>query len=120
MNAPNARITLEALRGMKSAGRKFAMLTAYDFPMAAAAQAAGVHSLLIGDSLGNVVLGQANTRGVPLELMIWLGQAVRRGAPQAYFVGDIPFESMQIGDDGVVRAAERFVAECGCDAVKFE
>lgn len=105
---------------MKTAGEKFAMLTAYDFPTATAAQAAGVHSLLIGDSMGNVVLGHPTTRLVPLDLMILLGQAVRRGAPRVYLVGDVPFESMQAGTDGVIRAAQRFVSECGCDAVKVE
>lgn len=105
---------------MKAERRKFSMLTAYDYPTAAAAQAAGVHSLLVGDSLGNVVLGHANTRGVPVDLMIVLGEAVRRGAPDVYLVGDIPYLAMQGGDDAVLRAAERFVRDCGCDAVKFE
>src|SRR5262249_28880581 len=96
------------------------MLTAYDYPTAVAAQAAGLHSLLIGDSLGNVVLGHSTTREVPLDLMIVLGDAVRRGAPDVYLVGDIPFVAMQAGDDGVIDAGARFVHECGCDAVKFE
>ncbi len=114
------RVTLEDLRRMKAAGEKFAMLTAYDYPTAAAAEAAGVHSLLIGDSLACVVLGHENTRGVSLELMIELGKAVRAGAPHVYFVGDVPFKAMQAGDEGVLSAAERFTREAGCDAVKFE
>lgn len=113
-------ITLDTLLAMKRAGRKFAMLTAYDHPTAAVAQDAGVHSLLIGDSLGTVVLGHPNTRSVPLALMIELGKAVRRGAPRVYFVGDMPFECMAAGDDAVVAAALRFRDECGCDAVKIE
>lgn len=113
-------ITLDTLRHMKTAGRKFSMLTAYDHPTAAAAQFAGVHSLLIGDSLGNVVLGHETTRDVPLDLMIVLGKAVRRGAPLLFFIGDIPFAAMQAGERGVADAARRFVGECGCDAVKFE
>jgi 3-methyl-2-oxobutanoate hydroxymethyltransferase len=120
MSGQAPRIWLSTLRNMKARGQKFAMLTAYDYPTAAAAQAAGVHSLLIGDSLGNVVLGELTTRTVPLDLMIILGTAVRRGAPAVYFVGDIPYVSMQQGEDAVLRAAERFVRECGCDAVKFE
>jgi len=114
------RITLADLRRMKAQGRKFAMLTAYDYPTAVAAQAAGVHSLLIGDSLGCVVLGHDSTRRVPLELMLVLGEAVRRGAPRVYLVGDVPYESMLAGEQGVLEAARRFVAEAGCDAIKFE
>lgn len=116
----STRIELADLRTLKAQGRKFAMLTAYDYPSAAAAQAAGVHSLLIGDSMGCVVLGHQNTRGVPLDLMITLGEAVRRGAPCVYLVGDVPYESMTGGDDGVFEAARRFRDEVGCDAVKFE
>jgi len=113
-------INLAALRRMKAHGRKFSMLTAYDYPTAASAQSAGVHSLLIGDSLGNVVLGHENTRRVPLDLMIILADAVRRGAPNVYFVGDVPFECMAGGAESVLAAAVRFRDEAGCDAVKFE
>jgi 3-methyl-2-oxobutanoate hydroxymethyltransferase len=119
-NPTSTRISLDDLRRRKTERRKFAMLTAYDYPTAAAAQAAGVHSLLIGDSMGCVVLGHENTRSVPLELMITLGEAVRRGAPKVYLVGDVPYESMLGGDEGVLRAAERFCEQAGCDAVKFE
>jgi 3-methyl-2-oxobutanoate hydroxymethyltransferase len=118
--AATRRVDLAELRRMKAEGRKFAMLTAYDYPTALAAQAAGVHSLLIGDSLGCVVLGQPNTRGVPLELMIVLAQAVRRGAPGVYFVGDMPYEPMRRGPAAIVDAALRFCDEAGCDAVKIE
>lgn len=114
------RIDLNALRQLKAGGRKFAMLTAYDYPLAAAAQAAGVHSLLVGDSMGAVVLGHENTRSVPLALMIMLAEAVRRGAPGVYLVGDMPYEAMAAGDEAVIRAALRFRDEAGCDAVKIE
>jgi 3-methyl-2-oxobutanoate hydroxymethyltransferase len=95
------------------------MLTAYDYPTAAAAQAAGIHSLLVGDSLGSVVLGQPNTRAVKLDLMIPLAEAVRRAAPHVFLVGDVPFECMRDGR-AVRQAAQRFSAESGCDAVKME
>jgi 3-methyl-2-oxobutanoate hydroxymethyltransferase len=114
------RVTLETLRRMKAQGRKFAMLTAYDYPTAAMAQSAGVHSLLIGDSMGTVLLGHANTRGVPLQLMITLGEAVRRGAPCVYLVGDMPYEAVAAGHESVLAAAARFRDEAGCDAVKLE
>lgn len=105
---------------MKCARAKFSMLTAYDFPTAAAAQRAGVHALLVGDSSANVVLGLATTREVTLDFLVTIAGAVRRGAPATYLVGDVPFESMQSGPDGLLLAAERFVNEAGCDAVKFE
>ena len=123
MNAPDVgsqRIDLPTLRRMKAAGRKFAMLTAYDYPTAALAQAAGVHSLLIGDSLATVLLGHPNTRPAPLAVMLVLGEAVRRGAPQVYFVGDMPYEALAGGLESALTAAQRFRDEAGCDAVKFE
>lgn len=116
----STRVDLAQLRRMRAEGRKFAMLTAYDHPTAVAAQAAGVHSLLIGDSMGCVVLGHPNTRHVPLDLMITLGEAVRRGAPGVYLVGDMPYESMVRGHESVLVAAKRFRDEAGCDAIKFE
>jgi 3-methyl-2-oxobutanoate hydroxymethyltransferase len=118
--ASASRIDLACLRRMKADRRKFAMLTAYDYPTAAAAQAAGVHSLLIGDSMGCVVLGHDNTRRVPLDLMITLGEAVRRGAPNVYLIGDMPYECMVAGDEAVLAAARRFRNEAGCDGVKVE
>ncbi|MFH1746097.1 MAG: 3-methyl-2-oxobutanoate hydroxymethyltransferase [Planctomycetota bacterium] len=114
------RITLTELYRMRADGQKFAMLTAYDYPMAAAAQAAGVHALLIGDSMGTVLLGHASTRHTPLSLMITLGEAVRRGAPRVFLSGDMPYEAMASGYPSAVRAALRFRDEAGCDAVKFE
>ncbi|HQL54189.1 MAG TPA: 3-methyl-2-oxobutanoate hydroxymethyltransferase [Phycisphaerae bacterium] len=114
------RIDLARLRNMKAAGRKIVMLTAYDYPTAALAQAAGVHMLLIGDSLATVILGRPNTRSAPLELMLVLGEAVRRGAPNVYLVGDMPYESLSGGVEVAVTAARRYCEVAGCDAVKLE
>lgn len=114
------RIDLDYLRRLKAEGRKFAMLTAYDFPTAAAAQAAGVHMLLIGDSMGTVLLGHPHTRNTPLELMLILGEAVRRGAPNVLLSGDMPYGPMAAGEAAVVNAALRFRDEAGCDAIKVE
>ncbi|MCG3128392.1 MAG: 3-methyl-2-oxobutanoate hydroxymethyltransferase [Phycisphaerae bacterium] len=113
------RITLQTLGELKSAGRKFAMLTAYDFPTAQAAQQAGVHALLVGDSMGTVLLGHTSTRGVPLNLMVILAEAVRRGAPDVFLVGDLPHETMQ-SCETLCAGARRFTREAGCDAVKVE
>lgn len=114
------RITLADLRAMKAAGRKFAMLTAYDHPTAALAQAAGVHALLVGDSMGTVLLGHADTRSTPLGLMVILAEAVRRGAPHCWLVGDLPYEAVRTGADFALAASRRFCDRAGCDAVKCE
>jgi len=118
--AGTARITLSTLLEMKAAGRKMAFLTAYDYPTAALAQAAGVHGLLVGDSLATVLLGHPNTRAAPLHLMITLAEAVRRGAPNVYLIGDMPYEAVTGGPQAALGAAERFCREAGCDAVKLE
>lgn len=114
------RVTLADLRRMMAEGRPFAMLTAYDHPTAAAAQAAGVPTLLVGDSLGSVVLGHENTRSAPFDLMLHLAEAVRRGAPNVFLIGDLPFETMQGASTRVVDAAKRYRDMAGCDAVKLE
>jgi len=113
-------IKLDELREMKAQGRKFAMLTAYDYPTAVAAEAAGVHGLLIGDTMGAVLLGHGSTRKTPLELMLILGEAVRRGAPHVFLSGDLPYESLAGGDEAAVTGCKRFRDEAGCDAVKLE
>lgn len=114
------RVNLATLRRIAIEGGRFAMLTAYDYPTAALAQTAGVHSLLIGDSMGTVLLGHPSTRDVPLELMLILGEAVRRGAPDVYLVGDLPYRALAAGPQAAVSAAQRFCDEAGCDAVKAE
>lgn len=120
LNPAQQRIRLDDLRRVAAEGGRFAMLTAYDYPTALTAQAAGIPSLLVGDSMGSVVLGQPTTRAVPLDLMIVLAEAVRRGAPNVYLIGDMPFEAMQGGDTAVRDAAIRFREEAGCDAIKLE
>jgi len=105
---------------MKADGRKAAYLTAYDYPTAALTEAAGVHGLLIGDSMGTVLLGHPSTRTVPLALMLILGEAVRRGAPNVFLIGDMPYETLVHGPAVALAAARRFRDECRCDAVKLE
>lgn len=114
------KINLRVLQEMKQRGQKFAMLTAYDYPTAQLAERAGVHALLVGDSLANVLLGHTNTRSVSLDLMVPLAEAVRRGAPRVFLIGDIPYESKAAGAAGLLDAAGRFVRHAGCDAIKFE
>lgn len=96
-----------------------AMLTCYDFPTARILQAAGVPILLVGDSAANTVLGLESTREIPAEFLFTITAAVRRGAPAAFLLADMPYCATH--DAGaVVTAAQRFIAETGADAVKLE
>lgn len=113
-------VSLATLREMAAAGRKFAMLTAYDYPTARAAQAAGVHTLLVGDSLGMVILGHETTRDVPIDLIVTLAAAVRRGAPDVFLIGDMPYRAAAGGPELMIETAHRFRDEAGCSAVKIE
>src|SRR3954447_25992056 len=104
MPAPlSKKFSLADLRSARSAGQKVAMLTCYDFTMARLMQEAGVPMLLVGDSAANVVLGHEATLPVSLEFMIDIPAAVRRGAPMALIVGDMPFGSYQASTAQAVR-----------------
>ncbi len=115
-----ARLTTLDLREMKSRGEKIAMLTAYDYPTAKLVSQAGTRVLLVGDSLGMVVLGYETTLPVTLEVMIHHARAVVRGAPEALVVVDMPFMSYQVNADEAVRNAGRVLQETGAQAVKLE
>jgi 3-methyl-2-oxobutanoate hydroxymethyltransferase len=96
------------------------MLTAYDYPTAMAMERSGVDSILVGDSLGMVVLGYENTLPVTMEDMLHHCKAVSRGAQTPLLIGDMPFMSFQASDEDAVRNAGRFLQEGGMDAVKLE
>ncbi len=96
------------------------MLTAYDYPTAMAIDKAGIDSILVGDSLGMVVLGYENTLPVTMEDMLHHARAVSRGAKSALLVGDMPFMSYQVSIEEAVRNAGRFLQRAGMDAVKLE
>ncbi len=95
-------------------------LTAYDYPFAMLEQRAGIDVVLVGDSMGMVVFGYESTLPVTIDLMIPHVKAVRLGAPEVYLVGDMPYMSYQVSVSEAIRNAGRFMAECGCDAVKLE
>ena len=105
---------------MKAKGERFVCLTAYDAPTARILEAASVPMILVGDSVGNVVLGHRDTVPVTIDMMLHHTAAVRRGAPLTFVVGDMPFGSFQVSDDDAVRNAVRLVQEAGADAVKLE
>jgi 3-methyl-2-oxobutanoate hydroxymethyltransferase len=118
--SPRRRVTLRTLHGMAAAGEPFACLACYDFTTARWLDRAGVHVLLVGDSAANVVLGHETTHAAPMDLMVWLTAAVRRGAEFAHVMADMPFMSYQADDARALHNAGRFLAEARADSVKVE
>jgi len=114
------KVTVRTLQRKKDAGEKITMLTAYDWPTARLVDAAGIDIILVGDSVGNNVLGYENTLPVTMEEMIHHAKAVRRGVKYAFLVGDMPFMSYQVSAEEGVRNAGRFLKEAGCDCIKLE
>jgi len=113
-------VTIHDLRAWKAEGTRFAMLTAYDFPTARILDEAGIPILLVGDSVGNNVLGYENTLPVTMDEMLHHTRAVSRGTRDAMVVGDMPFLSYQVSVEEGVRNAGRFLKEGGAHAVKLE
>lgn len=107
---------IQALKGV----RKITMLTAYDYPLAALVDRAGIDMILVGDSLANVVLGLSSTTEVGMTEMLYHSKAVTRAVQNALVVGDMPFESYQVDPSVAARNAERFIQEAKCGAVKLE
>ena len=105
---------------MKQEGEKITFLTAYDFPTAQFGEAAGLDMLLVGDSLGMCVYGYQGTVPVTMDQMIYHTEAVRRGAPNTFVIGDMPFMSYQSSIEKAVDNAGRFLKETACDAIKLE
>ncbi|MFH1552424.1 MAG: 3-methyl-2-oxobutanoate hydroxymethyltransferase [Candidatus Omnitrophota bacterium] len=116
----NDKVTILDFKKKKETGEKITMLTAYDYPMARLVDSGGIDAVLVGDSLGMVVLGYDSTVRVTMDEMIHHAKAVRRGLTRAFLIGDMPFMSYQASDEDAVRNAGRFVKEAGCDAVKVE
>jgi len=118
--AERKKVTVRTFRQKKRRGEPITMLTAYDYPAALAVDQAGIDSILVGDSLGMVVLGYETTLPVTMEDMLHHCKAVARGAKYALRIGDMPFMSYQVSVEQAVRNAGRFLQEGGMDAVKLE
>jgi len=114
------KVTLSTLAGKKALGEPVVMVTAYDYPSAQVAEAAGVDVVLVGDSAAMTVLGYPSTVPVSMDEMIMLAGAARRGLSTPLLVGDLPFGSYEASNEVAVASAQRFVKEAGCDAVKLE
>ena len=118
--ALTAKIDLAYLQAAKHDGRKFSVLTCYDVATARLMEAAGVEVLLVGDTAGEVVLGLPATRDINPEFLIELTAAVRRGAPHAFLVADLPHACRSEDIATTISWCQRFSSETGCDAVKIE
>ncbi len=113
-------MTLPLLAEKKRLGEPIVMVTAYDYPSARAAEAAGVDLVLVGDSAATTVLGYSSTTPVELGDMLVLARAARRGLRTPLLIGDMPFGSYEISDEQAIANALRLIKEAGCEAVKLE
>jgi 3-methyl-2-oxobutanoate hydroxymethyltransferase len=114
------KVTLNTLFKKASEGKPITWLTCYDYPTAYLQEQAGIDMILVGDSLGMTMLGYDSTLPVTMDDMIRHTQAVRRGAPTAFVIGDMPYMSYQASVEEAIHNAGRFMAETGCDAIKLE
>lgn len=114
------RISVHQLKQYKAEGRRFAMITAYDYPMARLVEQAGIPIILVGDSLGSVVLGYESTVPVTMDDILYHTRAVVRATSKAIVVADMPFMSYQANADDAMRNAGRLLQEGGATAVKLE
>lgn len=115
-----AKKTILDLNEMKKEGEQITFLTAYDFPMASFCQKAGIDMVLVGDSAAMVVHGLPGTIPMTMDQMILHSRAVRRGAPDTFVIGDMPFLSYQVSRESAIENAGRFFKEAGVDAIKLE
>lgn len=120
MTSERKKINVLELQKMKREGRFAAWITAYDLPLAQAAEHAAVDMILVGDSGGMVQLGYQTTNPVTMDEMIILAKAARRGAPGTFIIGDMPQGSYEPSDCDAIHNALRFIKEAGCDAIKLE
>jgi len=114
------KVTIAELQEKKLKKQKITMLTAYDYPSARILDQVEIDTILVGDSLGNVVLGYESTVPVTMDEMIHHCKAVARAVKSGFIIGDLPFLSYQVSEEKAVENAGRFIKEAGCDAVKLE
>ena len=114
------KISIDKIRQKKASGQKITMMTAYDYPTARLVDESGIDTILVGDSLGMVVLGYESTVPVTMDEMIHHCKAVNRGAKCSFIIGDMPFMSYHLSMEQAVENAGRFIKEAACDAVKLE
>ncbi|OQA46188.1 MAG: 3-methyl-2-oxobutanoate hydroxymethyltransferase [Chloroflexi bacterium ADurb.Bin325] len=120
MSEQRKKVTLPTLFDKMAKGVPLTMITCYDYPMATLVEQAGIDIVLVGDSLGMTMLGYESTLPVTMNDMIRHAQAVRRGTPSGWLIGDMPYMSYQASDESAVLNAGRFMAEAACDGIKLE
>jgi 3-methyl-2-oxobutanoate hydroxymethyltransferase len=120
MTDARKKITLPYLFKKAADKEPITWLTCYDYPTAYLQEQAGIEMILVGDSLGMTMLGYDSTLPVKMDDMIRHAQAVRRGAPSAFVVGDMPYMTYQTSVEDAIRNAGRFMSEAGCDSIKLE
>lgn len=114
------KVTIHTLMEKKARGEKITFLTAYDYPTAAIEDEVGIDLILVGDSMGMCVYGFDSTLPVTMDMMVNHSKAVRKGAPNSFVIGDMPYMSYQISTEQAVTNAGRLMQECGVDGVKLE
>jgi 3-methyl-2-oxobutanoate hydroxymethyltransferase len=120
MSEERKKLTLPLLFKKVQDGIPITWLTCYDYPTAYLQEQAGIDMILVGDSLGMTMLGYESTLPVTMDDMIRHASAVRRGAPNTFIIGDMPYMSYQASTETAIRNAGRFMAEASCDAIKLE
>jgi 3-methyl-2-oxobutanoate hydroxymethyltransferase len=118
--AERAKTTITTLLSWKAEGRKFPVLTCYDYSTARLMEQAGIDTLLVGDTYAEVCLGHSSTLPATVEHLVTICAGVRRGAPSCFLIGDMPYLSYQINAEEAIRNAGKFMVEGGCDCVKVE
>lgn len=114
------KFTVSDFKRVREEGRRFSMITCYDYTIASLVDKSTVDGILVGDSIGNVVYGYKGTNPVTMDQMVLAIQAVVRGAPNTFILGDLPFGSYNISCEQAVENANRLMKEGGCDCVKLE
>jgi 3-methyl-2-oxobutanoate hydroxymethyltransferase len=117
---PREKVTIATLLAKREKGEPITMVTGYDYPTARLQEAAGIDIILVGDSIAMTLYGMDSTLPMTLDVMIPHVQAVRRAAPTAYLVGDMPYMTYQVSIPEAIRNAGRYMAECGTDCIKLE
>ena len=120
MSSERKKVTLPVLFKKVAGHEPITWLTCYDYPTAYLMEKAGLDMILVGDSLAMTMLGYESTLPATMDDMIRHTQAVRRGSPMSFLVGDMPYMSYQPSNETAIRNAGRFMAEAGCDAIKLE
>jgi 3-methyl-2-oxobutanoate hydroxymethyltransferase len=120
MSNAKQKVTIQTLLAKKRERQRFAVLTCYDYSTAKIMQAAGLDAILVGDTYAEVCLGHPTTLPLSVDHLVTVTAAVRRGAPNVFLIGDMPYLSYQVSAEDAIRNAGRFMADAGCDCVKVE